>query len=51
MNTKNDELIKISNDIYSNYINNEELESSIKVSCNNIPTNNEFLLLKRDLNL
>lgn len=49
MNIMNDELIKISDDIYSKYINDEELESSIKVSCNNSPTNNEFLLLKRDL--
>jgi len=45
----NDELIKISNDIYLKYINDGELKGLIKTSYNISPTNHEFLLLKRNL--
>lgn len=49
MNIPDDELMKISNDIYLKYTNNGELEGLIKTSYYDSPTPHEFLLLKRDL--
>ena len=49
MNTLDDELIKLSNDIYLKYIDDGELEGLIKTSYNETPTHHDFLLVKRDL--